>query len=149
MRRNSTRNTDVAAAHLAKMHTEGHIKGFLQSADGVTVNTAIVANRGSDRQLVSGAQLGKNKAGRLRHRRRLVIVVAITGCVILVIVVAVTGCVIPVRRVDMRAWAARWFTWHEEFAASCLHRGKRAPLSGPRVTNPLELRQRAHHCRVR
>ena len=103
MRRNSTRNTDVAAAHLAKMHTEGHIKGFLQSADGVTVNTAIVANRGSDRQLVSGAQLGKNKAGRLRHRRRLVIVVAITGCVILVIVVAVTGCVIPVRRVNARA----------------------------------------------
>ena len=30
----------------AKYDDEGHIKGFLQSADGVTVNTATVANRG-------------------------------------------------------------------------------------------------------
>ena len=37
-------------------------------------------------------------------------------------------------------WSARRFTWHEEFAASCLHRSKRTPFSGPRVTNPRELR---------
>ena len=64
MRRNSTRNTDVAAAHLAKMHTEGHIKGFLQSADGVTVNTATVANRGE--QHVRGER-GSSQRPKLDH----------------------------------------------------------------------------------
>ena len=41
----SVRNTHVAVALIVDMYIEGHIKGFLQSAGGITANTAIVANR--------------------------------------------------------------------------------------------------------